>query len=122
MESRRLKRVMVELEDISTLTLCGHDCSFCPSLREDAEQRCQGCNGQSGRPWWGECKVYRCAGDKGIHHCGLCNDFPCDLLAGHYDPDNPEGQRNAVVRMGVLAYRRQHGDRKALALLKKTRR
>lgn len=65
--------------------------------------------------------MYRCAGDRDVDHCGLCNEFPCDLLAGHYDPDNPEGQKNAVVRMGVLAYRRRHGDRNALALLRKTR-
>jgi len=43
------------------------------------------------------------------------------MLATHYDPDNPEGQRNAVVRAGILAYRTRHGDDKALELFRKIR-
>jgi hypothetical protein len=39
----------------------------------------------------------------------------------HYDPNNPEGQRNAVVRAGILAYRTEHGDKKTLEMLNKLR-
>ena len=40
-------------------------------------------------------------------------------LVNHYNPNNPQGQRNAVVRVGVLAYRSKHGDDDAVALLEK---
>ncbi|TFF92219.1 DUF3795 domain-containing protein [Candidatus Thorarchaeota archaeon] len=112
---------MMNVKEFTTFTLCGHECSFCPSFQGDSEHPCKGCNQHGGRPWWGECKVYRCAEERSVNHCGLCGDFPCDLLAGHYNPDNPDGQKNAAIRMGVLAYRQRHGDEAALALLRKTR-
>ncbi len=28
----------------------------------------------------GQCKIYLCAGERGIHNCGECGDFPCDML------------------------------------------
>jgi hypothetical protein len=37
----------------------------------------------------------------------------------HYDPNNPEGQRNAATRAGVLAYRAKQGDEKTLTLIRK---
>jgi hypothetical protein len=52
-------------------------------------------------------------------HCGECGEFPCEQFIGHYDPNNPEGQRNAVVRAGVLSYRAKHGDQKTSILLNK---
>lgn len=49
----------------------------------------------------------------------MCGQFPCGQLASHYDPDNPQGQRNAVIRIGILAYRTKHGDEKAIELAEK---
>jgi len=46
-------------------------------------------------------------------------DFPCDFFVEHFDPNNPEGQRNAVTRAGLLAYRKKHGDKKWLNLVTK---
>jgi hypothetical protein len=40
---------------------------------------------------------------------------------GYYNPDNPEGQKNAVLRTGILAYRARHGDSAAITLLKRVR-
>ena len=37
-----------------------------------------------------------------------------------YDPNDPEGQRSAVYRVGIEAYRAKHGDEKAAKLIKKT--
>lgn len=28
----------------------------------------------------GQCKIYLCTQKKGIHNCGECKNFPCDLL------------------------------------------
>ncbi|MFQ5831356.1 MAG: DUF3795 domain-containing protein [Candidatus Thorarchaeota archaeon] len=98
---------------------CDARCEGCPSYLGKGEPPCAGCRESGERPWWGTCKVFDCTTEKSLNHCGLCDEFPSDLLIGHYDPDNPEGQRNAAVRAGVLAYLVRHGDDKALELYKK---
>jgi len=41
---------------------------------------CSGCV-QIKKPFWGEvCPVKGCCEGKGLDHCGVCGDFPCDLL------------------------------------------
>ncbi|MCL2629055.1 MAG: DUF3795 domain-containing protein, partial [Oscillospiraceae bacterium] len=32
------------------------------------------------KPFWGECDVKTCCEAKGLEHCGLCSDFPCEDL------------------------------------------
>lgn len=109
------------LVNVMKLNPCGHLCNGCPSYLSEGDPTCTGCTESGGRPWWGTCKVFECGARRKLDHCGLCNQFPCDLLATHYDPDNPEGQRNAMVRTGILAYRTKHGDDKALELFRKIR-
>jgi hypothetical protein len=43
---------------------------------------CQGCRSDSHyiHPGCAQCKIRACAEGKGIIHCGLCLDFPCDQL------------------------------------------
>jgi len=101
------------------LTGCGEFCGSCPYYLGEKPIRCLGCSAQRGRPFWGECKIYSCIDSHEVSHCGLCTAFPCDQFVNHYDPNNPEGQRNAAVRAGVLAYRAKHGDEKTLALIQK---
>ncbi|MHA1937969.1 MAG: DUF3795 domain-containing protein [Candidatus Thorarchaeota archaeon] len=72
-----------------------------------------------GNPWWGSCKLFECAGTKGVNHCGVCSEFPCDIQVGHFDPSNPKGQQNAIMRTGVLAYWAKHGEDKAIELVKR---
>lgn len=60
-----------------------------------------------------------CNMDHSVGHCGVCGDFPCDLFVDQYDPNNPDGQKDAIVRAGILAYRAKHGDSKAVDLLRK---
>lgn len=103
------------------LTPCGHSCDQCPSFLGPSDKACEGCNTNGGKPWWGECRVYACVLDKKVTHCGYCTEFPCNLQIGHYDPDNPNGQKNAVLRTGILAYRTKHGDDETIALLKRIR-
>jgi len=107
---------MKRTDDIKLAAPCGEYCGICPHY----EKECEGCSIHKGHPSWGECKLYTCVSKRGIEHCGLCADFPCDFQIGYFDPDNPEGQRNAVVRTGLLAYRKKHGNRKWLDLVKKT--
>ncbi len=44
------------------------NCYGCSSFRSDANDLCA------------RCEVRRCAQNKGIENCGLCNEYPCDLV------------------------------------------
>ena len=67
---------------------CGICCSQCEG-REDSN--CTGCTTMS-LPFWGSpCGVKSCCDEKGLDHCGLCTEFPCQMLSGMgkemgYDP------------------------------------
>lgn len=103
------------------LTICGSDCGYCSNYLGEKQPQCAGCTALKGKPFWvkGVCSIYACTEKKGVTHCGVCTEFPCEQFMNHFDPNNPEGQRNATVRAGVLAYRAKHGDKKVSALLSK---
>ena len=52
--------------------------AFCTRYRTDGTSRCKGCShdGYYTEP----CKVHHCCREKGLAHCGLCDDFPCARL------------------------------------------
>ena len=106
-------------DELTLMAGCGSYCGSCPNYLGESVPRCAGCSATKGHPFWGECALYSCIESKGVAHCGLCGDFPCDDLINHYNKNNPHGQRNAVTRAGVLAYRSKHGDEQALELLRK---
>ena len=57
--------------------LCGKYCGDCPEL----SRGCLGCAYQLGLPLDTECKVFHCcAVERGLEHCGLCPDFPCQTF------------------------------------------
>lgn len=43
---------------------------------------CSGCRSDTLyiHPGCAECKIRACAEDRGILHCGLCSEFPCDQI------------------------------------------
>ena len=56
---------------------CGILCGEC-EYRE--KMNCGGCV-HIEKPFWGDsCPVKSCCESKTLQHCGLCADFPCDLL------------------------------------------
>jgi len=65
-----------------------------------------------------ECKVYACATEHKVEHCGLCKDFPCSLFIGQYDPEH--GRKNSIFRAGLLAYRKKAGTEKYIEMVQKT--
>jgi hypothetical protein len=105
------------------LNPCGHSCVRCPSyLGEDEQGRtCFGCVQSKGKPWWGNCNLFECVKSRNITHCGECPNFPCDLQIFHYDSDNPQGQRNAIIRTGLLAIWAKDGMEKAMRIGEKLR-
>jgi hypothetical protein len=119
--ARNLEWVAFMSEQRRLLTVCGGDCSRCANYLGQKLPHCAGCAAVEGKPFWakGVCPVYACATGRGANHCGDCAKFPCDQFMSHYDPNNPEGQRNALFRAGVLAYRSKHGDKKTSLLVGK---
>jgi hypothetical protein len=99
---------------------CGLDCGACEWHAGGKQPSCAGCNEIKGKPFWGMCPTYACAQEHETKHCGICVEFPCDKFVSMFDPNDPEGQRSAVYRAGIEAYRARHGDEKAIELIKKT--
>ena len=104
---------------LGPLSGCGESCGLCANYLGERQPTCPGCEAAKGHPFWGECKTYTCLSSRNIDHCGNCGNFPCEEFISHFDPNNPEGQRNAVVRAGILAYRARHGDEKTQKLIEK---
>lgn len=42
---------------------------------------CTGCVTMEKPPGGWECKVKICCEEKELDHCGLCGDFPCEMVA-----------------------------------------
>lgn len=108
--------------DPSLLAGCGTYCGFCLSHTGEEGPPCNGCIATRGHPWWSRgkpCSVYSCADEKGLSHHGECASFPCPKLLDHHNPENPHGQRNTLVRVGLLATRAAHGPEKVLELHRK---
>ena len=98
---------------------CGILCNDCEFYSGEKAPQCPGCFQSDGAPFWGQCQLYKCNKQKSVDHCGICTDFPCEKFIDQFDPNNPEGQKDAVFRAGILAYRTKHGDKKAVDLLRK---
>lgn len=57
---------------------CGLLCSSF-NCKEAFGFDCQGCAKEKNIPW-GQCDVKICCEAKGHEHCGLCGEFPCEVL------------------------------------------
>jgi hypothetical protein len=98
---------------------CGIICNDCDFFSGKNNPQCPGCIQAKGEPFWGKCQLYFCKKEKSASHCGICGDFPCDTFINQYDPNNPDGQKDAIFRAGILAYRANHDDERAAALSRK---
>ncbi len=64
--------------------VCGRYCAACDACQDGS---CCGCAYQLGRTRRGECPVFACCiADRGLEHCGLCLDFPCQVFISHAPP------------------------------------
>jgi len=84
-------------------TYCGLDCTNC-QWKEPCG--CNGCVSTKGFPFHCKeeaCPVALCAISKGLPFCGMCADFPCQLLTDYScDPehgDTPQGARIENCRL-----------------------
>ena len=103
--------------DEQLLAPCGTYCKLCSYFGKERTPHCPGCGTQEGHLFWGECKLYACSLTHNVEHCGLCKEFPCDLFIDQYDPEH--GQKSAIMRAGLLAYRKKAGTQKYIEIVKK---
>ncbi len=80
---------------------CGLICSGCKYRNT---HNCKGCFESKGNPFYGECPIGKCCQEKGLEHCGLCSQFPCDQLneysCGNGEQcDKPKGARLEILKM-----------------------
>jgi len=105
----------VERMNKKLIAPCGTCCGTCGFLDQKEKPSCSGCGYQNGELFWGKCRLYACAKDK-VEHCGLCEDFPCDLFVNQFDPAH--GQKSAFIRAGLLVYRKRVGTEKFIEMCK----
>ena len=91
--------------DFNLATPCGSYCGECNYYQNG----CAGCGYVKDKPFWGECRFYPCVREKGVEHCGLCAEFPCDYYLTTFDPK--EGQSRVFYRAGQLVYRKKIGTK-----------
>jgi len=77
---------------------CGLCCSDF-NCKEQFGFDCRGCAAEENPPW-GECDIKQCCEGKKLEHCGLCADFPCQVLYGFsYDETHGDnGKRIAQCK------------------------
>ncbi|UCH36990.1 MAG: DUF3795 domain-containing protein [Candidatus Bathyarchaeota archaeon] len=103
--------------DENLLGPCGASCLQCHFLNNEQKPSCSGCGAQNGSLFWGECKIFKCSGEREVIHCGVCDDFPCLVFVKQFDPEH--GQKSVFTRAGLLAYRKKAGTKKYLEMIKK---
>lgn len=73
---------------------CGILCSECGYKEQTG---CKGCVNID-KPFWGEsCPVKDCCESKNHPHCGLCPQFPCQLLT-KFAYDEQQGDNGKRIR------------------------
>ncbi len=64
--------------------VCGRYCGECDAFQDGI---CLGCGYQLGQTRRGECQLVQCCVvEFGLEHCGLCQDFPCELFISQAPP------------------------------------
>ncbi len=73
---------------------CGICCSECVFKKEN---KCNGCINIE-KPFWADsCPVKVCCEKKKIECCGMCNQFPCDLLTS-FAYDKEQGDNGLRIK------------------------
>lgn len=57
---------------------CGVCCNSC---QRKEKVHCKGCTEMKQPFWGGDCGVKSCCEGRGFDHCGVCPDFPCEVLS-----------------------------------------
>lgn len=91
--------------------VCGRDCELCTTYQDGI---CCGCGYQLGETCKGECAIFQCCiSDRGLEHCGLCVDFPCQVFVSHAPPLDVARHYRALRRraeIGTIAWLEEQKD------------
>jgi len=75
--------------------VCGVYCGTCGEFPQD----CRSCAYQLGHTQHGECPVYQCClVERGLEHCGLCPDFPCQIFLALAEPMEVQRRYRSLLR------------------------
>ncbi|WP_066684673.1 DUF3795 domain-containing protein [Christensenella intestinihominis] len=92
------------------ISCCGAVCSQC----KDYPRECGGCPAIQGKVFWLQyvpedvCPIYACCvEEKGLAHCGGCEELPCERYSRYSDPNMSEEegaklQEEAFARLRSL--------------------
>jgi hypothetical protein len=76
--------------------VCGAYCGSCETFLNDD---CCGCGYQLGETCKGDCPIFCCCiCCRGLEHCGLCPDFPCQVFWSHAKPEQVARHYRALCR------------------------
>ena len=83
--------------DKGQIAMCGDYCGLCEWKEKT---NCPGCQASKGDMFFGECRAAKCCSEKGLAHCGLCPDLPCEILQQVFDhPEHGDhGERLANLK------------------------
>ena len=85
--------------------VCGRYCGACEAYQRGS---CCGCGYQLGQTPRGECAVFQCCiVERGLEHCGLCIDFPCQVFVSQAVPLDVARYYKALRRraeIGTIAW------------------
>lgn len=98
------------MPDRALVGRCGMYCGSCPIYRAPRDKdekkifdisfrtrctidmiKCDGCGTADRFALSKSCIFRRCSSGRGLEHCSLCNEFPCDTLLGLYEDDMRSG-------------------------------
>ena len=57
---------------------CGVRCDLCERKESVG---CKGCTEMDAPFWGGTCEVKSCCEGRQLDHCGVCDEFPCEMVA-----------------------------------------
>ena len=96
------------------ISCCGINCSTCPfteTVHEGMTEPCKGCHAVAGKLFWTQylgldvCPIYQCCvNENQYHHCGQCEQLPCEIYFNTKDPSlsEDEHQKSINDRVDVL--------------------
>lgn len=64
---------------------------------------CDGCKSDSGRLFFActNCKIKKCAMDKGIDNCAFCEEYACEELLGTFKTESDAKERLDRIRNNI---------------------
>lgn len=80
--------------DLAMIGFCGVDCSACADL---ASGVCPGCKQST----WDEgdaCPPVSCCAEHGVIACGLCAEFPCQMMVEFYGESESHARAYELMR------------------------